>query len=290
MAKKAGLGRGLDFIFDDNSIESENAGGVKTLRISDVEPKSDQPRKNFEGEALSQLADSIAANGVLQPILVRETESGFYQIIAGERRWRASKLAGLTEIPAIVMEADDLRTAQIALIENIQRENLNAYEEAKAYRALIDQFDLTQEEVAGRLGKSRSSITNSLRLLELPEEISDLLQSDRLSAGHCKALLGLRDRSKLRALAEKIVNNNMSVREAEAAVRQANKVKVEEPEVSPVSVNYVAELEKKVTALTGRYCKISTKGARKTISIEYGGEGDLEAVLSVLCGKDVTAE
>lgn len=289
MAKKTGLGRGLDFIFDDNSIESDGSG-VTTLRISDVEPKSDQPRKVFDNEALSQLADSIAANGVLQPILVREVGRGFYQIIAGERRWRASKLAGLTEIPAIVMEADDLKTAQIALIENIQRENLNAYEEAKAYRALIDQFELTQEDVAGRLGKSRSSIANSLRLLDLPEEISDLLQSDKLSAGHCKALLGLRDRSKLRALAEKIINNNLSVREAEALVRRANKPEKDEEEIAPVKVDYVAELEKKVTGLTGRYCKIQTKGQRKTVSIEYGGEGDLEKLLSILCGKDITAE
>ena len=289
MAKKTGLGRGLDFIFDDNSIESDGSG-VTSLRISDVEPKSDQPRKNFDNEALSQLADSIAANGVLQPILVREVGSGFYQIIAGERRWRASKLAGLTEIPAIVMEADDLKTAQIALIENIQREDLNAYEEAKAYRALIDQFELTQEEVAGRLGKSRSSIANSLRLLDLPEEISDLLQGDKLSAGHCKALLGLRDRSKLRALAEKIINNNLSVREAEALVRKANKPEKNEHEIEPLKVDYVAELEKKVTGLTGRYCKIQTKGQRKTVSIEYGGDGDLEKLLSNLCGKDITAE
>ena len=289
MAKKTGLGRGLDFIFDDNSIESDGSG-VTSLRISDVEPKSDQPRKNFDNEALSQLADSIAANGVLQPILVREVGSGFYQIIAGERRWRASKLAGLTEIPAIVMEADDLKTAQIALIEIIQREDLNAYEEAKAYRALIDQFELTQEEVAGRLGKSRSSIANSLRLLDLPEEISDLLQGDKLSAGHCKALLGLRDRSKLRALAEKIINNNLSVREAEALVRKANKPEKNENEIEPLKVDYVAELEKKVTGLTGRYCKIQTKGQRKTVSIEYGGDGDLEKLLSILCGKDITAE
>ena len=289
MAKKTGLGRGLDFIFDDNSIESDGSG-VTSLRISDVEPKSDQPRKNFDNEALSQLADSIAANGVLQPILVRESGSGCYQIIAGERRWRASKLAGLTEIPAIVMEADDLKTAQIALIENIQREDLNAYEEAKAYRALIDQFELTQEDVAGRLGKSRSSIANSLRLLDLPEEISDLLQGDKLSAGHCKALLGLRDRSKIRALAEKIINNNLSVREAEALVRKANKPEKEEEEIAPLKVDYVAELEKKVTGLTGRYCKIQTKGQRKTVSIEYGGDGDLEKLLSILCGKDITAE
>ena len=227
---------------------------------------------------------------MLQPILVREVGSGFYQIIAGERRWRASKLAGLTEIPAIVMEADDLKTAQIALIENIQREDLNAYEEAKAYRALIDQFELTQEEVAGRLGKSRSSIANSLRLLDLPEEISDLLQGDKLSAGHCKALLGLRDRSKLRALAEKIINNNLSVREAEALVRKANKPEKNENEIEPLKVDYVAELEKKVTGLTGRYCKIQTKGQRKTVSIEYGGDGDLEKLLSILCGKDITAE
>lgn len=290
MAEKRALGRGLDIIFDDNSFESD-AGGVTTLRIADVEPKSDQPRKNFDNEALSQLADSIAANGVLQPILVREIGGGRYQIIAGERRWRASKLAGLTEIPAITMDADDLQTAQIALIENIQRENLNAYEEAQAYRALMNKFGMTQEEVSGKLGKSRSAIANSLRLLDLPEEISSLLKGDMLTAGHCKALLGLRDRSKLEALADKIIKNGMSVREAEKAVKQANRVKeeVEEDDTpKPVKVDYIAELEKKVTDITGRYCKIQTKGPRTTVSLEYGGDGDLEALLSQICGVDIT--
>ncbi|MBQ8474619.1 MAG: ParB/RepB/Spo0J family partition protein [Clostridia bacterium] len=291
MAEKRALGRGLDIIFDDNSFDRD-AGGVLSLRISDVEPKSDQPRKNFDNEALSQLADSIAANGVLQPILVREIGGGRYQIIAGERRWRASKLAGLTEIPSLVMDADDLQTAQIALIENIQREDLNSYEEAQAYRALMNEFGLTQEEVAGKLGKSRSSIANSLRLLELPEEISTLLKGDMLTAGHCKALLGLRDRSGIAALAEKIIKNGMSVREAENAVKQANRKKSQEDDgeavVVPVKVDYIAELEKKVTGITGRYCKIQTKGARTTVTLEYGGDGDLEALLSKICGVDIT--
>ncbi len=290
-AKKKSLGRGLDEIFMDNSLESDNSG-VTSLRISMVEPKADQPRKYFESEALSQLADSIAANGVLQPILVREIMGGRYQIIAGERRWRASKLAGLSDIPAIVIEADDLKTAQIALIENLQREDLNAYEEAQAYRALIDEYSLTQEEISGRIGKSRSAVANSLRLLDLPDEISQYLKDNKLSAGHCRALLGLKDRSRAGELAEKIISRALSVREAEALVKAANKSKpkADETDVTEIRVDYTAELEKKVTGLTGRYCKISTKGARKTVSIEFDGEDDLQSLLSLICGKNVYEE
>ena len=287
--KKKSLGRGLDEIFMDNSLDSDVQSGISTLRISMVEPKADQPRKFFDSEALSQLADSIAANGVLQPILVRETFGGRYQIIAGERRWRASKLAGLSEIPAIILEADDLKVAQIALIENLQRENLNAYEEAQAYKALSDEYSLTQEEISLKIGKSRSAVANSLRLLDLPDEISQLLREDKLSAGHCRALLGLKDRSMALSLAERMIARGMSVRDAEALVRAANKKKPEkdDDEIEAIVVDYTAELEKKVTGLTGRYCKIQSKGARKTVSFEFADDEDLEEILSLICKTDI---
>lgn len=292
MAKKPALARGLDSIFSDNTPSDGGSGGVLKLRISDVEPKSDQPRKDFDPEALSQLADSIAANGVLQPILVREVGSGgMYQIIAGERRWRASKLAGLLEIPAIVMDADDLTTAQIALIENIQRTDLNPYEEACAYRDLAKGFGLTQEEVSARLGKSRSAVANSLRLLDLPDSVAELLRSGELSAGHCRALLGLKDRSNMEELAKKIVAKNLSVRETEAAVRALNKARPKkEEDDEEVRVDYTNELERRVTDLCGRYCRITSKGRRKTVTVEYGGEDDLEELLSAICGKNITEE
>lgn len=292
MAKKPALARGLDSIFSDNTPSDGGSGGVLKLRISDVEPKSDQPRKDFDPEALSQLADSIAANGVLQPILVREVGSGgMYQIIAGERRWRASKLAGLLEIPAIVMDADDLTTAQIALIENIQRTDLNPYEEACAYRDLAKGFGLTQEEVSARLGKSRSAVANSMRLLDLPDSVAELLRSGELSAGHCRALLGLKDRSNMEKLAKKIVAKNLSVRETEAAVRALNKARPKkEEDDEEVRVDYTNELERRVTDLCGRYCRITSKGRRKTVTVEYGGEDDLEELLSAICGKNITEE
>ena len=222
MAKKTGLGRGLDFIFDDNSIESDGSG-VTSLRISDVEPKSDQPRKNFDNEALSQLADSIAANGVLQPILVREVGSGFYQIIAGERRWRASKLAGLTEIPAIVMEADDLKTAQIALIENIQREDLNPIEEALAYQRLINDYNLKQDEIADKVSKSRAAVANSLRLLKLDERVQKMLIDDMISSGHARTLIGIQNGDKQYALAMKVSDEKLSVRDIEKLIKDKSK-------------------------------------------------------------------
>lgn len=292
MAKKPALARGLDSIFSDNTPSDGGSGGVLKLRISDVEPKSDQPRKDFDPEALSQLADSIAANGVLQPILVREVGSGgMYQIIAGERRWRASKLAGLLEIPAIVMDADDLTTAQIALIENIQRTDLNPYEEACAYRDLAKGFGLTQEEVSARLGKSRSAVANSLRLLDLPDPVAELLRSGELSAGHCRALLGLKDRSNMEELAKKIVAKNLSVRETEAAVRALNKARPKkEEDDEKVRVDYTNELERRVTDLCGRYCRITSKRRRKTVTVEYGGEDDLEELLSAICGKNITED
>lgn len=296
MAKHSGLGRGLDAIFMDNSIEEDAkaSSGVTTLRISQVEPRKDQPRKTFDGEALAQLADSIAMHGVIQPILVRETGSGFYEIIAGERRWRASKLAALKEIPAIIVDADELKVAQMSIIENIQRENLNAFDEARAYDTLMDRYGLTQEEVADKMGKSRSAIANTLRLLDLTDAVALMVQRGELSAGHARALLGLKDRSRMDALAEKIVLRGASVRDTEAMVKAENRAaaapKAEEKDEDAVTVNYITELENRVRRDLGRLVKITEKPKKKTIEIEYQDNEDLEELLKKLCGDDFFEE
>ena len=291
MAKKMSLGRGLDSIFGDNEIETKDSQ-VQKVRIGMIEPKADQPRQHFDGEALSQLADSIAIHGVLQPILVRpSSRAGFYQIIAGERRWRASKQAGLTEVPVIVVDADELQTAQFALIENLQREDLDAWEEAVAYSRLMRDFGLTQEEVSVKLGKSRSAIANALRLLDLPEDVVELLRSKQLSAGHCRALLGLKDKEQMFAMANRAVLRNLSVREVEAAVKAANRTRKEEngPEVDGgvVRVDYLAELEKRATSLIGRRVAIQAGKRKKTLTVEYQTNEDLEELLTKLCGNEI---
>ena len=289
MAKNKGLGRGLDAIFYDNSIEEEQKSekGVTTIRISMIEPKKDQPRRNFDREALASLADSIAANGVLQPIIVREGVAGMYSIIAGERRWRASKLAGLSEIPAIVVDADEFAAAKIAMIENLQREDLNPMEEALGYRDLMENYSLTQENLSVHIGKSRSAIANSLRLLDLPDEVLEMIASGELSAGHGRALLGLKDKAQILPLAEKVIMRNLSVRETEAAVKAANKKLTAEPEepVVPV-VDYIADLETRVSSSLGRRCKITNTAKKKTIQLEFTDNDDLQALLYALCGKD----
>ena len=219
MAKKnSGLGRGLDAIFLNNALSEEpshSEDAIARLKISMVDPKSDQPRKYFDKEALEQLADSIVENGLLQPILVREYGDGRYQIIAGERRFRASKIAGLTEIPAIVLDKDDKKAAQIALIENIQREDLNPLEEALAYKSLADEYDMTQEELSIKVGKSRSAIANSVRLLDLPDEVLTLVASKELSAGHARTILGLKKKDAMILLAQRAVEEGLSVRTLE---------------------------------------------------------------------------
>ena len=292
MAKKISLGRGLDSIFGENEIENKE-NQVQKIRIGMIEPKSDQPRQHFDNEALSQLADSIAIHGVLQPILVRpSSQPGFYQIIAGERRWRASKLAGLSEIPVIVLDADELQTAQYALIENLQREDLDPWEEAVAYNRLLCDFGLTQEEVAGKLGKSRSALANSLRLLDLPEDVADLLRTKSLSAGHCRALLGLKDKEQMFSLAQKAVYRNLSVREVESAVKAANRLylargKEAEEEMEGVQVDYMAELEKRATTLSGHRVKIQAGKRKKIVCVEYQNDEDLEDLLIRLCGSEL---
>lgn len=290
MAKKGGLGRGLDSLFLDNSFDEVNKNAIEEIKISLIDPKSNQPRKYFDNEALAQLADSIAAHGVLQPIIVREITAGRYQIIAGERRWRASKLAGKTEIPCIIVDKDDLKAAQIALVENIQRENLNPLEEALAYRALAKEYEMTQEELSAQVGKSRSAIANALRLLDLPEEVLPFVASGELSAGHARTLLGLKDRALIEVLAKKIVEFGLSVREVEAEVKRLNKPPKQEENEPKEIVNYAQELEEKIFRTLGRKAKIVTTGRKKSITLYYDDNMDLEVLLQTLLGKQFSDE
>ena len=295
MAKKnSGLGRGLDAIFLDNYMEEtetkESNGGVSKLKISLIDPKVDQPRKYFDKEALEQLSSSIAENGVLQPILVREYGDGRYQIIAGERRFRASKLAGLAEIPAIVLEHDDKKAAEIALIENVQREDLNPLEEALGYKALAEEYGMTQEELSERVGKSRSAIANTLRLLDLPDEILTLVASKELSAGHARTLLGVKDRDNMILLAQRAVEDDLSVRVLEDEVKRINKPKKEDVEEEIPVVDYFRELEIKVQSHLGRKVKIDGKGRKKTITLSYEDNEDLDEILKLLCGNNFLDE
>ena len=291
MAKKnSGLGRGLDAIFLDNAITEEvshSEDKISHLKISMVDPKSDQPRKYFDKEALEQLADSIVENGLLQPILVREYGDGRYQIIAGERRFRASKIAGLTEIPAIVLDRDDRKTAQIALIENLQREDLNPLEEAMAYKSLAEEFDMTQEELSVKVGKSRSAIANTLRLLDLPDEVLTLVASKELSSGHARTILGLKSRDSMILLAQRAVEEDLSVRVLEEEVKRMNKPKKankDEEEELPL-VDYFRELELRMQSHLGRKVRIEGKGKRKTLTLSYEDNDDLDDLITLICGK-----
>ncbi len=295
MAKNKGLGRGLSAIFEDNSFEEEKAVGNGVPKIStvliDVNPH--QPRKTFDAEAMQDLKDSIATHGVLQPILVRAVRNR-YEIIAGERRFRACLMLGLEEIPAIVLEADDVQAAKYALIENLQREDLNPWEEACGYRALIEEFHLTQAELSLEVGSSRSVIANSLRLLELPDEVAELIISGELSAGHGRTLLGLDDyRTKAIAVAEKCIESGWTVRQLESAVKVENKRSEEEDKIKivpEVKVDYRRVLEEKFTGLTGRRCQISESRGMKTFKLEYRDDEDLEAILKALAGDKILDE
>ena len=294
MAKKpGGLGRDFFAILDDN-ITDMKEGTATTLRISEIEPRADQPRKDFDREALESLADSIAAYGVLQPIIVRTNpfSEGTYEIIAGERRWRASKMAGLTEIPAVIFDGDELKAAQVALIENIQREDLNPVEEAMGYGALIDKFGLTQEQVAKQVGKSRPAVANMLRLLELPTEVLEMLRDGSISAGHARALLGLGSEESMIECANRIIERSMSVREIEAMVQRINNLKSEpmEERVHPQIKAHMKELEHRAMSALGRKVRISRSSHKKVLELSYSDDEDLEALLMSLCGADIFEE
>lgn len=290
MKKMSGLGRGLDAIFLDNEVEKKENDGVQTLRLSMIDPRADQPRKNFDKEALESLAQSIRANGLFQPILVREMPSGRYQIIAGERRFRASKIAELSEIPAIVLDKDDRKTAEIALVENIQRENLNPMEEAAGYKALAEEYGMTQEELSATVGKSRSAIANAVRLLDLPEAVIAMVTAGEISAGHARALLSLPTAEDMIALAERVKNEGLSVRDIEDAVRKMGKKKKEKVEKNEPIVDYFRELEHRIERVLGREVHIEAKGKRKCLTLSYENNDDLQDLLVQLCGKDFINE
>ena len=284
---KTGLGKGLDSIFIDNTAPS--GGGNGLVRLSEIQPRKDQPRKNFDMESLQQLADSIAEHGLLQPVVVREALGGYYEIIAGERRWRAAKMAGLSEIPVTILSADDRKASELAIIENVQREDLNPMEEAQAYKKLQEEYGLTQDKVASAVGKSRSAVANTLRLLDLPEEAGTLVATGKLSEGHAKVLLGTTYEEDLIKAAKEVAEKGLSVRETEALVKRLNASSAaEEAEETlkdfPVKVNYTKVLEEKAGRMLGRRVSINGRGKTRRLELFYEDREDLENLLKVLCG------
>ena len=256
-AKKGGLGRGLDALFADNSIEEIASTSAVKLKIMDIEPNRDQPRKIFDEDALAELADSIAKHGVIQPLLVRPMPDGSYQLVAGERRWRASRMAGLTEVPVVIKELSDDEAMALALIENLQREDLNAIEEAQGIKALMDTLSLTQDEAAERVGKSRPAVANALRLLKLPDSVIALVSDGKLSPGHARALLGFKDEQDIIETADLIIEKGLTVRDVEKLVKKRNKEpKAEKPAARRAS--YYDEVELALTDFLGRKVKVGT--------------------------------
>ena len=283
--KKSGLGKGLDALFLDNSAD-ENVSAM-TLKISEVEPNRNQPRKHFDDEALRALADSILQHGVIQPLLVRPMANGSYQIVAGERRWRACRMAGLDEVPVIVREMDDIKTMQIALIENLQREGLNAIEEAEGYETLMEDYDMTQEEVSKTVGKSRSAVANALRLLSLPEKVSEYVKNGQLSAGHARALLSLPDAAEIETLAQKVIRTGMSVRDVEKAVKPQNP-KGKKPKTLTLSEDekFYMEMQSAMAEEFARRVNIKHNGNNKgVLEIEFFSKEDLVSIIEKLNGR-----
>ena len=282
MANERGLGRGLGALLGDAALQSQE-GGSLSLPISQVEPSLKQPRKRFEEEALQDLADSIRANGIIQPLTVRRLSSGYYQIVAGERRWRAAKLAGLTEVPAVIMEADDRKVMELALIENLQREDLNPVEEASGYRSLMEDYGLTQEEAARRVGKSRPAVANALRLLALPDPVRQLLEEGKLSAGHARAILAVPSGEAQMKLAKKVVADGLSVRQTESLAKRLAEGAKEAPAPKGDDLSiYDRAAEKDLGARLGRKVHI-VRGRRKgRIELEYYDPEDLNTLLDLL--------
>ena len=278
--KPSGLGRGLGALLGDDVLKTESTGTLY-LPITSVENNASQPRKLFDDEALAQLADSIRQHGIIQPLTVRKLSSGYYQIIAGERRWRAARLAGLKEVPAIVIEADDRKAAELAMIENLQREDLNPIEEAAGFKVLINQYRMTQEEAANRVGKSRSAVANALRLLELDAAVQKLVQDGALSAGHARALVVLPAALQLKA-ANAIVEGGLSVRQTEALVKRLSAEEKPEKETPEDKVNYTAEAQKELASRLGRGVKIVSGRKKGRIELEYYGLDDLNDLLDAL--------
>ena len=281
MASNKGLGKGLGALLGDFSEEPLEQSAYRELPVYKVEPNPDQPRREFDEVELQALADSISVHGVIQPLTVREMPSGYYQIIAGERRWRAARMAGLSDVPVVVIEADDRKAMELALIENLQRQDLNVVEEALGYQALIQEYGLTQEEAAERVGKSRSTVANTLRLLTLSPEVLEKLKTGQLTAGHARAILSLKSEKKQLEAAQKIIALALSVRQAETLCKNMNKEKPREKEIT-FAVDYVAECEKSLSKHLGRGVKIVNGKRKGRFELEFYGEEDLQNLLDAL--------
>ena len=281
-SRKSGLGKGLDSLFMDNIADEKDS--TTTLRVSELEPNRDQPRKEFDPAALAELADSIAAVGVIQPLIVRPIAGGGYQIVAGERRWRAAQSAGLTEVPVIIRELSDKEVDEIALIENLQREDLNPVEEAEGYRHLMNEYSMTQEQVASRVGKSRPSVANSVRLLELPDSILGMLTAGDLTVGHVRPLLGLQDEDEMVKVACMAVKKKMTVREVEKQVKK-EKGETALKKVPVDRDNYFDEVEIALSMALGRKVKVSGTPNKGTLEIDFYSNEELTELANML-GKD----
>ena len=282
MASQKGLGKGLGALLGDFSDEPIEKSAYQKLPIYKVEPNPDQPRRDFDEEELQALADSIQEHGIIQPLTVRELRSGYYQIIAGERRWRAARLANLAEIPGVIIEADDKKAMELALIENLQRQDLNPVEEALGYRSLMDDYGLTQEEAAKRVGKSRPAVANALRLLGLAPEVLEKVRDGSLSAGHARAVLVLKTEKKQQEAAQKIIALGLSVRQAELLCKNMSKEPAPAKDEPVLKVDYVAECEKLLSKHLGRGVKIVTGKKKGRFELEYYGEEDLQVLLDAL--------
>lgn len=289
MAKKRGLGRGIEALIqetDGHSVanSSSDERSVIELKINEIEPNSKQPRHTFDAEKLQSLSESIKQYGVIQPIIVQQNDHGFYRIVAGERRWRAAKMAGLTTIPVLIKSFEELKSVEVALIENLQREDLNPIEEALGYKNLMDRFALTQEQISTRVGKSRSAIANSLRLLSLDEEIVELVKQKEISEGHARTLLGLNDREKRLFVASKIVQEGLSVRQTELLVKKYNQEDaILKPEKSPSQVDYIlADMKEKLQTSLKTKVKIINGAKKGKIEIEYYGNDDLQRIAELI--------
>ena len=281
MASNKGLGKGLGALLGDFQEETAEKSPYQLLPIHKVEPNRNQPRQDFDEEELEALAESIRVHGVIQPLTVRELPSGYYQIIAGERRWRASRIAGLREIPAVIVEADDKKTMELALIENLQRQDLNAVEEALGYRSLMADYGLTQEDAANRVGKSRAAVANALRLLNLAPEVLEKVRCGDLSAGHARAVLSLKDEKKQVSAAQKIIALGLSVRQAELLCKNMSKEPKPEPKVT-LAVDYIGECEKQLSIHLGRGVKIINGMRKGKFELEFYGQDDLQTLLDTL--------
>ena len=282
MAKeKKGLGIGLDALFGTDELNEAEAE-LQFLPISKVEPRMEQPRMQFDEEALQELADSISRYGLIQPITARKLDSGYYQIIAGERRWRAARLAGLTEVPVRVIEADDRRTAELALVENLQREDLNPIEEAKGYRALIEEYGLTQEETARSVGKSRPTVANAMRLLSLCPQVLAMVEKGELSAGHARALVPVLDAKLQLAAAQEVMAKSLSVRQTEQLAARLLRPPKKEKERDPLAVDYAAEAARRLSEKLGRKVRLVDGKKIGRIELEFYGADDREALLAAL--------